>query len=232
MSGRTDVRIVLLRRHVLDDLLPLRGSLPHVPGLGCRRLWPVHQRLLRAVRVRRPGRLRHAARQMGRAGDGIHLRGNDGRGRRPGALRHHRRIPARTLDAPRLPGLHVLRAGQRDRRHGGHALDCQVVPSRADGPGDGPAAGGCPARDGPRPGDRPAPGRRERRPRVQPRRDRPSGHLRHGPHGRRAHPLGRVRGHGRPFRPCCREVFAYGCRSRRLGGEADRGGPGGPPPGK
>ena len=197
MSRRTDVRIVLLRRHVLDDLLPLRGSRPHAAGLGCGGLWPLHQRLFRPVRLRRPGRLRHPAGQVGCPHHGIRLRGHDDRGSGSGPVCHHGGLPPGAFAAPRLRGLHVLRAGQRDRRDGRHPLHREMVPPRAHGPGDGPAAGDCPAGHSLRARPRAAPRHRTGRTRLYARRDGPPGDGRAGPDGSRAGPLGRIRGDGR-----------------------------------
>ena len=194
LSGGTHVRVIFLRRHVLDDLVPLRGSVEDGAGLGCRRVRPVYQRLQRAVRIRRTGDLRYPAGQVGSANHRFDIRRHDG-GRRPaGATCHHGRIRAGQVPAFGVCRMHVFRTWQRDSGHGRDAVHCQMVPRRADGAGHGPAAGHCPPRHGRGPGLGAAPCRGECRPCLQPGRDGPSGRLRYRADGRRPYPLGILRG--------------------------------------
>ena len=204
LSGGAHVRFILLRRHVLDDLVSVRGPVEDGAGLGCGRLRPVYQRLQRPVRLRRPCGLRHPVGQVGSAHHRFHIRRDDGGGRAARAARHHRRLCPGEIPPPGICWLHVLRAWQRDRGHGRDALDREVVPGRAHGPGHGTSARDSAPGHGRGARALAAPGGGERRPRVQPLRDGPAGRLRPRPDGRRPHPVGDFRGAG------CKDLSCQG----------------------
>ena len=146
------------------------------------------------MHLRRPGPLRHPAGQVGRPGGRYAVRGHDGGRRRSRDLGH----PVRTEEFrdARLCGLHGLRSRQRNGRDGGEPLHRPLVQGRRHGPGHGAAPGDRPPGHRLRAGHLPETGRPAGGPRLLPRRNRPSRPPGHGAHGRRTHPLGRVRGVG------------------------------------
>ena len=152
----------------------------------------LHQRLQRALHLRRTGPRRHPSGQVGCQDSGKLFRRYDGRRSRSCAVC----APdgRETFSRSRLRGRNVLRPRQRNRRHRGQPQHRQVVQGRASCPGDGPPTRNRTPGNGLRYGPCTETRSPADWPRLQPRGMRPSGPRRDGTYGLRPNPLGRFRG--------------------------------------
>ena len=140
LSGSADVRLLLLRRHVLEHIVPVQRSLADRPWMGFCGIRTLHQRIFSSLRIRRAHSLRHAARQVGRPHHRIHLCGTDDRGSGTCTLGYNIGTHSKTVAHGCIHWLYAIRAGQRDCRRGGYAQHSPLVQGRPHGLRDGAAA--------------------------------------------------------------------------------------------
>ena len=152
VSCPADVRVVLLRRHLLDHQSGVRGPVYGGPRLVHGRLRLLPERLFPAVHLRRTDHLRHAAGPLGGEADGLDIRGADGRRGGADNIRHIgelRRQPVVRVavggvcQAVAVAGVcrvRDVRTRQRDSRCDGQPGHSQMVQGPGDSPGHGTAA--------------------------------------------------------------------------------------------
>ena len=202
-----DVRVVLLRRHVLHPVPDFPASRMAAAGLGQRRLRLLRGRIQFPLRLRRTDSLRRAARHLRRAHHRLGVRRADGRRRRPGAVRAALRPRARGIPDYSLHRLHDIRTRQRNRRSRCHALHSQMVQGTQRGLRDGRAGGSGQAGHRYRLHTVAGAGRPESpRGNLHPCGDRPPRDVRSRADSARSAALGYFRGDGRPFRPAERHL--------------------------
>ena len=190
----------------------------------------LHQRLQRALHLRRTGPRRHPSGQVGCQDSGKLFRRYDGRRSRSCAMGPS--DGRETFSQSRLRGRNALRPRQRNRWHRGQPQHPQVVQGRAPGPCYGSPARYCTPRNGLCDGPCTETRSPADWPRLQPCGMLPSGPRRDGAYGLWPNPLGRFRGN-RPqggrgsFRSICpyRVAKQRGGRSscRRSEGRCRRG---------
>ena len=206
VSGPADVRLVLLRRHLLDHQSGVRGSVDGGPRLVYDRLRFLPQRLFTAVHLRRTDSLRYAAGPLGSEADRLDIRRAYGRGRSFDNIRHIRefrgqpslRVAFRgirqAVAVAGIRGVRDVRPGQRDSRCDCQPGDSQMVQRPRDSLRDGPAAGPGPSWHG---GGSHCSAAYRGFGRLHTfLRDIPSGRGRSGPAARRPYSVGLVRGDG------------------------------------